>query len=164
MTTNPYELADEATLNEIVREAESLLAAQLQVAIAADQRALTFSGLLVAGVGAMIGIATSGDRPTLWLAIIATLLGLAAAAALVSARPTRWCFAGTEPFQWQADLIDESKTLHRSMAEMAAHYDGALRRNHRALRAAAWAMRGSLMLTAIALAVAIVATWTVWIG
>ncbi len=95
---------------------------------------------------------------------IATLLGLVALSALWSARPTQWCFAGTAPNMWTDDLIDPVKTLHRSIAEMAAHYDGALYRNRRAMNRAGWAMRISLILTAASLCVVLVWAWVLAIG
>lgn len=159
MDTNPYESADATTLAEIIRQAESRLAGQLQAAIAADQRALTFSGLLVASIAALAAVVGTAKDPPLPAVLVATLLGLGAAAALWSARPTRWWFAGTEPFQWLPDLTDPAKRLHASMAEMAAHYDAALHCNSRSMRRAAWAMRISLGLTALSLLVVITWAW-----
>lgn len=165
MTQTPYESTDGETLAEIMREAESLFAAQLQAAIAADQRALTFSGLLVAGVGALVAITGSAARPAFPIVLIATLLGLAACAALWSARPTKWFFAGTEPSQWKADLENKTKTLHSSKADLIAHYDAHILLNRTAMKHASMAMRGSLGLTAAALVFAIGwAWWRVIIG
>ncbi|KZE14078.1 MULTISPECIES: hypothetical protein [Sphingomonas] len=159
MNIDLYESADDATLSEISRHAESLLASQLQTAIAADQRALTFSGLLVAGVAAIIAVAAGTSRPALPLVLMATLLGLAAVCSLWSARPTRWFFVGTAPVNWEADLTDPEKTLRRSKAEMVAHYDSGLYQNAEAIRHAAWAMRSALVLTGAALWVAIIWAW-----
>lgn len=156
---NLYESASAEMLAEIVREAESLLDNQLTAAIAADQRALTFAGLLVAAIGAMLGaVASLGGKVSLSIVAVASILSMAAALALWSARPTAWKFRGNAPSQWERDVIGQLK-LHVSMAEMAANYEVACVQNERAIDRAARAMRGSLILTAMALIASLAWSW-----
>jgi len=159
MDYNLYESASPEMLAEIIREAESILDEQRTVAIAADQRAVTFAGLLVAAIGAMTGaIASLGGRAPLAIVAVATVLSIAASLALWSARPTAWRFRGNAPSQWTVDVIGE-RDLHSSMAEMAAHYDAAWSVNNRSICRAAWAMRASLIATGTGLFTALIWSW-----
>lgn len=161
MVENPYESATEEMLAEIIREAESLLDEQLSAAIAADQRALTFAGLLVAAIGALIGaIASLGGKASWPMTAIATSLAVAATFALWSARPTSWRWRGNDPHRWLPDIA-RKRNMHDCMAEMAAHYDSAAAANNLAMERAAMAMRASLLLTAVTLAAAL--GWTWWL-
>ena len=162
--------ASKDTLGEIVREAESCLNAQLTAAIAADQRALSFAGLLAvaavltAGAGGSLLIGEPVNALLGWVAISVTgALLIAMLCAIWSARPVTFQFPGNDPAGW-IDDIGGGKSLHDSMAEMAAHYSGMLEGNRKSMKVngllmmasfiVAW---GGLVLGAIA-AVIILAT------
>jgi len=74
------EKADEDTLKEILREAESRLDAQLTMALASDMRAITFLGFMLAAV-AVIAVTAVVSYTTrlnpLWIFAAAALMGLA---------------------------------------------------------------------------------------
>lgn len=121
--------ADEAMLREILREAEVYLDAQLTAAIAADQRAYAFSGMIAAASVLLVGasyalIEAATPSPLLaWCsALIAVALFVAAWMAVISARSTDFEFAGNQPCQWAND-IEAGQTLHESLAEQCEHYD-----------------------------------------
>ncbi|WP_156348860.1 hypothetical protein [Sphingomonas sp. Leaf230] len=159
MEYNLYESASPEMLAEIVREAESLLDEQRTVAVAADQRAVTFAGLLVAAIGAMLGaVASLGGHAPVAIVAVATILSVAAGLALWSARPTGWKFRGNAPSQWTRDIIGE-RDMHASMAEMAMNYDVAWALNDKAIGSAARAMRSSMLLTALSVVAALAWSW-----
>lgn len=159
MEYNLYESASPVMLAEIIREAESLLDEQRTVAVAADQRAVTFAGLLVAAIGAMVGaVASLGGHAPKAIVLVATTISVAAGLALWSARPTEWKFRGNAPSQWTPDIIGE-REMHASMAEMAMHYDAASALNDRAISSAARAMRASMLLTALSVVAALAWSW-----
>jgi len=159
MSLSPFESAKDGILTEILRHAEIRLEDQLSAATAADQRALTFAGLLVASIAAIVTISTAvpADAAALCLTV-STMLGIAAAAALWSARPTAWSFRGTSPAEWVSDITNDV-SVKKSNAEMAAHYAGAIGRNAAALQSAAKAMRFSMAVTAASVAVALAWSW-----
>ena len=155
----PYYTDDEPKIDEVIRQAESFIAGQLTAAIAADQRALTFAGLLVAGVAAMIGAVASMQpshaviRPLIY---IAACLLLAALAALWSARPTKWHLPGNEPQCWLNDIQTEHDPMLVCKADTAEIYQSMIDDNKGQVEKAKWAMRFSMTLTAITLGTALV--------
>jgi hypothetical protein len=157
--SNPFESASAKTLDEILREAEQRLEDQLTAGTAADQRAVTFAGLMATAVAAIITI-TAGLKGADRIATLAvgTGLSVAALAALWSARPTSWAFRGTSPTEWIGD-IEKSQALITSKAEMAAHYGGGIGRNARAMTQAAGWMRVSLIVTGLTLSGALFWAW-----
>lgn len=100
MSKDQYVGADEAKLDEILRQAESRLKAQLSLAIAADQRAMTFSSVLATGAAALIAwaIAIAADSRTL-IPVMVLIVGAVAAlgCALWSASPIAWDSPGNTP-------------------------------------------------------------------
>lgn len=98
--TTPYDSADAALLEEIISQGEKRLQGQLELGKAADQRAMTFAGLLFAGVALLMGLAfgeraAPEHRPD--LICVAGGFILAAALAGWSARSTKWDIIGNEP-------------------------------------------------------------------
>ena len=98
---------DKPILDEVVREGEMMLAAQLAMATAADQRALTFSGFLIAtGTAALGGTAAMilSTSPSWGLVLLGGgyAVGLIAAAGLAiwSAKPGLFSIVGNEPASW----------------------------------------------------------------
>jgi hypothetical protein len=92
---------------EAIREGEKRVEAQLQIATSADQRALTWGGLLVAAVtaalGAGIALATK-DKPDYSLAFLAIAfagcLTWGAWTALSTAKPEQFHVPGNRPAHW----------------------------------------------------------------
>lgn len=118
-----YERAEPDTLAQIRKEADAYLGAQLTVALAGNQRAMTFFGFLAAA-SAVIGsasitvIATSPDFAPFGIVGVLVVCGLLTAMffANMAAMPDDFYYVGNSPSQWVAD-IDGKKALHRSMAE-----------------------------------------------
>ncbi|MGX9117068.1 hypothetical protein ACWTU6_10265 [Mesorhizobium sp. BHbsci] len=123
-------------LQEVLREAESYLDAQLTSAIAADQRAYTFAGAVSAAsvilVGAAYSLVTSHPPDTLlaftaWA--VAVSLFVAAWMAVISARSVSFEFVGNQPSKWAAD-VENGKSFAHAIAEQCAHYDGMIAQNN----------------------------------
>lgn len=148
--------ASEVVLNEILREAESRLDAQLTTAIASDTRAMTFLGFLSAIVVAVIGsgLAVFATQPA--LAGVALLVGVGFSAsagfAFLAARPIDFEMVGNEPESWAFD-IDQAKSLHESMAEQVAHYDTMIKSNRAAMAISSKHMARSANIAAATLAI-----------
>ena len=134
--TTPYDSADPVLLEEIISQAEKRLQAQLELGKAADQRAMTFVGLLLAGVAVLAGLAfgdnsSPGYRP----ALVCVAFGLIASAALAcwSARPVEWDIVGNVPASFDEDIA-AGRTFAETRAETAMHLQDMISKNHKALQ------------------------------
>lgn len=145
MTISPYASATDDVLDEIVRQAEARLDAQLTSAIAADQRAMTFAGLLFAGAAALGAFAPSSAANSDSIALLLVGIGLAigGAFATASARPAAWEYVGNVPSGWLGD-IQSGKSLKDSKAEMAAFYDEMIAVNETSIGSAGRFMRTAM--------------------
>lgn len=146
MAAPSFASANPELVEEVIAQADARLQAQLTAALAADQRAMTFAGLLFAGIAALIGFAAahSGALHN-ECGMVAVTLGFVVAAALAcwSARPVKWHLVGNYPSSWDED-VRLSKRLPQTRAETAANYEEALQENERALQSAATFMRLSM--------------------
>jgi hypothetical protein len=131
--------ADEETIREIIREAESFLASQLQAGLAADLRAMTLAVVLAAIIAGLVGgtatVLAAGI--TIWphvIAIVVLLLAsvLAFVAAIWAARPTLFDYAGNNPKYWATD-VESGKSLTKAMAGQAALYAESIEDNNNVL-------------------------------
>lgn len=148
--------ADPDLLDEILREAESRISAQLTTAIAADARAMTFLGFIsavaVATTGA--GLAVYGEKPTIGILALFTAIGFIIAAffAFEAARPIDFELIGNDPASWKKD-VENSVSVHHAKAEQVAFYDEMIKANRRAMADGAYqlqmAVRIALGTTAI---------------
>lgn len=127
-------------LDEIKREAEARLGAQLSTAIASDQRAMTFLGFLLTLVAFLIGAslaAITAATPSPTIANIASTgaggLGLSGVLAYLASRPIDFRFVGNDPENWTSD-IDGGISLHDAIAEQTAFYDKMLKDNRKAMK------------------------------
>jgi hypothetical protein len=114
--------ADEPTLREIVREAESFLADQLKAGLAADSRAMTFAGILAAITSFLIGGSASviAAKLPVWpyiipVALIIPSLLVALSQAIRAAQPTKFGYSGNDPKEWIVD-IEAKKSVTQSLA------------------------------------------------
>lgn len=136
--------ADPDLLDEILREAESRLSAQLTTAIAADTRAMTFLGFIsavaVATVGA--GLATYTVNQQLGTLALFVGLGFIASAffAFQAARPIDFDLIGNDPASWKKDILN-GVSLHDAKAEQVAFYDEMLKSNRKAMDESAYNLR-----------------------
>jgi hypothetical protein len=165
------ESADEATLQEIARQAEVYLDAQLVSATAADARALTFAGLIMAAnvilVGASYSLVTM-EKPNVFLAW--TCVGLVAALfissfiAVLSARSVKWGFGGGRPETWRSDALAK-KTLMQTLPEQCQNYDEHISENATTMRTNSQMFNAAttVALTASAIAGLLYTYWLGWL-
>lgn len=128
------------TLNEIMREAEAYLNSQWSAAVAADQRAYTFSGFCSAAAVVLVGGSYSlvtAARPDILMATVSALVAAtllwAAWQAVRSAGPIGFEYVGNQPSNW-ADDVEAGMTLTAALAEQCQHYDEMITENTTVLR------------------------------
>jgi hypothetical protein len=156
-------------LAEVVREGELKLDAQLQTALAADNRSLTISGLSLTASTTLLGgaaILTGETHPDLPVIGIAALLGVALLSAgilaMLAARPVSFFLPGNEPENWVPSAWDlpagAGRTLKRARVEQARVIQKLLssnsltaQRNARLVRAALWIILSGVTLAAFGL-------------
>jgi hypothetical protein len=156
--------ADEKTLREILRQAESYLSAQLTAGIAADQRAIAFSGVVAAAAAIIAGggiALLQSDHSILlaWLGLsVSGGLLTAMFFAMRTAMPAGFWYVGNNPSEWVQD-IQGGKTWEMSCAEQAAHYaemiaenNAMMSRNGTRMRVAVWTCWATLVAGAVAVA------------
>ena len=127
MENNPYLGADREILNEVMREAESYLAAQLQSGIAADARAIQFVSVMAAASALIAGAGfTLISEQNFVLGGPALLVSfgfmIAMGLASFSARPTDFFYCGNAPSQWKED-IRKNFSISQSIASQIVNYD-----------------------------------------
>ncbi len=131
-------------LDEIIKESESRLSAQLSTALASDQRAMNFFGFMVAAVIVVTGASFAMIKVSYMLSAIAALaaIGLVVSAyfALQAAVPTDFEMVGNDPSSWVED-IESNISIDNALAEQASHYDEMLKNNRAAMAASAHYMR-----------------------
>lgn len=145
MAKSDYVAADDGKLDEILRQAESRLQAQLALGIAADQRAMTFAGILAAVATALVAYAAEkGFSAALFGLIVPLLLGAGCAA--WAASPIMWDVYGTSPTDWIDDIADGRDDAHSAKAAQASFYgemitdnDVRMAANATSIRLALWA-------------------------
>jgi hypothetical protein len=142
----PYDSADAKLLEEIISQAEKRLQAQLELGKAADQRAMTFAGMLLAGVAILSGLAF-GDHPLTTqrpsLIVLAVGLIMSASLALWSARPIDWDIIGNEP-EGFLDDIARGLTLSATRPETALNLQDMITKNDQRMRGYSACMKVSM--------------------
>lgn len=133
-------------LQEVIREAELYLTYQVQLALASDQRALTFSsvvGAVLAGViGSIAVLHSTGTDPALilpWAIPLIICGGVSLLFAITASRPVDFATPGNNPRVWAED-IEAGQSLHQSLAEMVALYERSITDNSEVMIANARAM------------------------
>ena len=155
--------ADETQLREIIRLAEAMLQSQQDFALAADQRAMSYAGLL----SAVIGIIVSGafvfmftdiglGRVGVLFSVIAGALIYSVFLATESALPVNFYTIGNTPKNWISDI---EKEFIVSLAEQAQHYDEMICHNRLLMEKNARKFRWSVKLSQFALLIAILYFW-----
>lgn len=146
MTDHPkidWSKSSDDTVREIVREAEAFIAAQVQLATAADQRASVMASVfaaagaaLVAGLIALVGAEHADGKVAIYIGGgLAAGLFLVGAALCVSATlPTGFDLPGGEPNNWRRD-VESGRPVIESLREQAENYQGKIDDNGGVLRA-----------------------------
>lgn len=157
MSKSDYVAADEPKLDEIIRQAESRLAAQLALGIAGDQRAMTLTGILSALAAAVVAFgATKGM--SMPVCVMTGGLLIAALFALIAAQPVAWAVVGTSPADWIEDIAEGHDDLISAKAAMADYYADMIAQNDSVLASNGNLLRAALvaaLFTPIAGAIAI---------
>lgn len=154
--------SDPAILDEIIRQAEGRLQAQLQAAIASDNRAMVLASIQAAASAALVvaggqdDISGAGELAS-YAASFVLFLGSACAA--WSARPVPFGFMGTNPADW-VDAIKTNEQLLSARAHYAAFLDEYLRLNAQFMENNTPWTKGAL----IALVIAPIAAALVFVG
>lgn len=115
---------------------------------AADQRAYTFAGMMLAISAALVGASYTLAQANPWVSVLAIFLAFTLATsvgfAFYSARAVDFEFAGNQPGHWAEDVA-AGVSLPHALAEQCAHYDEMIQSNTRTLRDNArwfsWAVR-----------------------
>lgn len=152
-------------LAEIIREGEDRLKGQLQVATAADARALAIAGSQITAATAALGggIALArGDKPDLWLAFLALFFAcallVAAYHAIQSNRPEKFSFPGNRPKFWLPErwmgASGKDFSIKQARIEQAFCIDEGIEHNQVTMDAAARKVHWSMDLTLITTAAA----------
>lgn len=135
--------APKELLEEIIRESEITLDAQLSAGTAADARAFTLLGYV-----ATIAVVLVGASFTLQISntqhVGLSILSFACAFGCIisswflyqSGKPTDWEYAGNSAKNWRTDLLNKIP-LNNALAEQCAHYSEAIATNNRTLEASA---------------------------
>ncbi|NQY59921.1 hypothetical protein [Cognatishimia sp.] len=112
---------------EAYRRSEARLSAQQQLAIAADQRAVTFAGIIFAAAMVLTGIvANSDDAGSLIFTVI--LLLVSAFCSAWSALPADFGVVGGRYDDMEEDIHSDSNSL-KVLEEIGAHNDEHIRDN-----------------------------------
>ncbi len=121
-------------------QAELMLAAQLSISVAADQRAFSFTNLLAVGATIITGAGASlllsqNSFPTLAAVCFASAVGLLAAMFLanMSARPETFYVAGNSPEDWLPD-IESGVSLEDCRIEILEDFADRIRKNNLVLK------------------------------
>jgi hypothetical protein len=141
------------------------LQAQLQVATAADQRALSWGGLLIAAATGALGgglALVSKSEPDYVLGLLAiafaSAMMAAASKALLTVQPKQFFLPGNKPANWlpeEWDCVGTNRLkIEQARKEQAEQISKHIQQNARDARLRAARMTCSFML----------AKWTIWIG
>ena len=151
----PLRKFETQVLDEIIREGEDRLKAQLQIATAADQRALSIASAQITSATAALagGIALATSKaPDWWLAGLAIgfAIGMSVAAykAISSVRPQEFHVPGNRPQAWLPDNwmggAAHGFAIEQARIEQAACLDHEIEENKRLMKDAARKVRCSI--------------------
>lgn len=153
MSDNPYRPADEKLLDEIIRQAEARLSAQLTCALASDQRSMSFASVLTTlAVGLFAGgVSLARDQTPMAIVAIMVSLTIAAASALIiwGARPILFCLLGNIPTNFIED-INQKKQLNDIKSEIAHHYNDMIDQNEKLMSKNSKLFRIAILIIAFA--------------
>jgi hypothetical protein len=145
----------------LLQQGETFLQAQLQSAIAADQRAVTMAAFFASVAAAIAAVAVaywdkSSDLPMLIAGLIgAGMMAVGACICLWAARPVDFYFPGTHPECWY-EVLD--KPLEEVLLGEAQNYQDNIDKNEKFLTANGRALKVGAALSAAAPLVGI-AVW-----
>jgi hypothetical protein len=145
--TNSEELIREAR-----RNGETYLSTQIELALAADQRAMTLGGILAATSSIVLGFALSGlssSSATFFALVLSLALAISCALAFYSARPAAISPPGNLPSGWYED-ISQNTPLAAALLEDLAVIQRSIEKNSRLIEGNARWLRAALIIAAMA--------------
>jgi hypothetical protein len=122
-------------VKEACRHGEAMLAAQVDLATSADQRAAVLAGIYAAvATGIIAGMATHGtfdhEHPLAIGAVVAIVAYLGGAAlCIITALPASFWVPGNDPAEWYGD-IEKGTPLEVAVGEQAAYFSKHIRENN----------------------------------
>lgn len=128
----------------VLRQGELRLQAQMAVTLAANQRAITLAGILVAATTAAVGVGVAQmGQPLGHGALAAAAMFITGAACCIRAAwPVRFRLVGNLPDNWWDDEV-MSRPLADCLKKESDNYSGRIRENVRTINACAnWLMAG----------------------
>lgn len=146
-------MADKSSevIREALRHAEMKQVAQLQIALAADTRAMTLC-VACAGIGGvLIGLLGNVKTGPNVEPIVMTALSFFSASALAawSARPIGFAAPGQDFADFESDIAD-NRSLDQVLIELGTHLDECARDNEARARGNAKYLRASMAIAALA--------------
>ena len=120
-------------IREAMRNGEDYLRTQMQIALAADQRAISLGGILAAAASVVLGfLFTDTDRLTDALSYVCLFLsiglGIASGLAFYAARPVPMKSIGNTPSNWYEDIKNE-RPLSEAILEEVHYIDKSIIEN-----------------------------------
>lgn len=162
----------ESLQKEAIREGEKLLDTQFLAATAADQRALTWGGFLIAAATGALGgglVLLNKSQPDLLVGyaamVFATAILRAAWLAIATVEPSLFGFPGNSPVNWLPSSWgctgSENNKIEVARTEQATHLDTLIRENREQAasnakgmkRSFKWAVRSLIFAGAVLFAV-----------
>ena len=143
---------------EVLRQSEMQLQSQLQLALAADQRAVTFASFIIPTTSALFAFALTTKDPALqWgSVVVVVLLVVAAGISLYTARPVRFQVPGTNASDWWDDI--RAVPLAESIRQASVHCDCYISENEQILDSngslTRWAFASATLAPALGIIVA----------
>jgi hypothetical protein len=120
----------------VLRQGELKLAAQLQVAIAADHRATAFAGLFItlalaalSGAGLLWKLGSGYEALLAGLIVVTALLIFAAYLCVETVKPVDFWTAGNQPERWWSDDVDK-KPLAECLRKESENYQKRIIKNN----------------------------------
>lgn len=132
---------DDEIARQIVRHGELQVQAQLQTALAADQRSMTFSAVMAAlttlALGAALAI-LSDETPTrdvgIPMLVVGTVFVLSLFFAVLSARPIEFVFPGNHPKQLYENAAYLAGPISENLGTDAENYQTTIEANEKRMK------------------------------
>lgn len=117
---------------EAYRLSEKSLEMDLTTALAADQRAMTFAGLLLGAATLLAGL-FDDQSPNYWMLVAALVFVVAAVVAGLAAKPVQFYAPGSK-YGYLQDDIDADRDFHEVLAELGRYNDLHTDRNREVIK------------------------------
>ncbi|WP_146193122.1 hypothetical protein [Maritimibacter sp. 55A14] len=125
-------LSSEKLLMEAYRLAEQNVQSQVDLALAADQRAASFCGLCIAAIAALVGL--TDNQNTEWhTGIAAAMLSISAFLSAFALRPVKFHIRGL-PFENFKEDIENKREFSEVIEDLGQIYDNLISENRKRIK------------------------------